>query len=272
MFEIEKDIKISMEDLKKIKQIQLDGMDLLHKFCKKNNLKYSLAYGSMLGAVRHKGYIPWDDDIDIVMPRKDYEYLINNFDTEDYGILKKGTPGYFLPYAKINHKKSRLIEEANYQDYNGGVFIDVFPLDAIDNNKVKYIINHTLIMAMKKIQLVKLMKFTNRGFLKNSILVLLKIFSKTFSMKFLQIQMDRLAQKFNKNEHDEYLSVQSASTAAIHNKYFDKVMEVPFEDRFYYILPNYHDILSRIYGEYLVIPPMESRISNHQFSISFSKI
>ena len=96
--------RIPEEEYKKI------GIDILlavHEFCEKRNLKYVLFYGTLLGAIRHDGYIPWDDDIDIAMPREDYETFIRDFDTTDYGVKSCFVDkGYYLPWAKVYDKKT----------------------------------------------------------------------------------------------------------------------------------------------------------------------
>ena len=78
-------------DLQKLWECELDILEHFDQFCRNNGLKYSLAYGTLLGAVRHGGFIPWDDDIDVIMPRKDYEYLVNNWDVKGYIVQNKRT-------------------------------------------------------------------------------------------------------------------------------------------------------------------------------------
>ena len=93
-----------MEELgiDKLKQIQLDMLKDIHTFCVEHEIRYSLAFGTLLGAVRHKGYIPWDDDIDIMMPREDYNRFIRSYGNQTYKIADMSVnPNYGLPFAKV---------------------------------------------------------------------------------------------------------------------------------------------------------------------------
>ena len=100
-----------------------------------HNLKYTLAYGTLLAAIRHKGYIPWDDDIDIAMPREDYETFLKTFDVENYGVMSCwNNPHYFLTWAKVYDKRTIKIEDAyNPDGLEIGFNIDIFPLDSVDD-------------------------------------------------------------------------------------------------------------------------------------------
>ncbi|MFR5682857.1 MAG: phosphorylcholine transferase LicD [Clostridia bacterium] len=119
--------------LEEIKSIQLDILSQVANYCDRNGLRYFLAYGTLLGAVRHKGYIPWDDDIDIMMPRPDYMQFINSFNNEKCALrvgshyLDKNYP-YVI--AKV-YDTSTLCKENIDVEYSIGINIDVFPIDGL---------------------------------------------------------------------------------------------------------------------------------------------
>ena len=121
-----------------IKKVQLDILIYVDKICKDNNIKYSLAYGTLIGAIRHKGFIPWDDDIDIVLKRSEYERLLEVLykdDNSKYMIFSMKDEGYFYPYAKVGDLDT-IIREKNWPDIqNLGVNIDVFPVDYVPEGK-----------------------------------------------------------------------------------------------------------------------------------------
>lgn len=124
-------------DQKTIKQLQLAALNELIDFCKKNGLRYFMAYGTLLGAVRHGGYIPWDDDIDLAMPREDYDKLIclsKDWKGRYQVYCFENTPKYIKPYAKLVDTFTE-IKEKDMIDDEYGLYIDIFPLDGLGNNR-----------------------------------------------------------------------------------------------------------------------------------------
>ena len=123
-----------------LKQEAFRILSVFDNFCQKNGLKYVLAYGTLLGAVRHHGFIPWDDDIDVLMPRKDYERLIQTYPDGDAAtelLAYKKDPEYIYPFVKIVSQRTCVIETGWRPEYRyprAGVWIDVFPVDNLGNN------------------------------------------------------------------------------------------------------------------------------------------
>ena len=118
-------------DIQELRGVQLGILDDIHAFCVDNGIRYFLACGTLIGAVRHKGYIPWDDDIDLYMPRDDYERFINEFKSVSGNcrvLDPKKEKHYYYTYAKVVDKRTLLVEpEAD--GYRIGVYVDVFPVD-----------------------------------------------------------------------------------------------------------------------------------------------
>lgn len=126
---------------KKVWAIEIDLLLQLDRVCKKYGLKYYLMFGSLLGAVRHKGFIPWDDDLDVCMPRKDYEKLLkvapSEFKEPYFFQIPETDPGYYYTFAKIrNSNTSAFLELFKNQRFNMGLLVDVFPMDVCDINDV----------------------------------------------------------------------------------------------------------------------------------------
>lgn len=130
------------KDVAEAQKIMLEILVEVHRVCVKNNITYWLQAGTLLGAIRHKGFIPWDDDCDIAMPRKDYEKFLQIASKElkeDMFLQTKNTDkDYPLPWAKVRKNNTILIEkgESGKENYHHGVFIDIFPFDSYSNEFV----------------------------------------------------------------------------------------------------------------------------------------
>ena len=126
--------------LEEIKRIELGILEYLHQVCEKHDIKYFIDFGTLLGAVRHKGFIPWDDDMDICMLREDYEklqdYLIANPD-ERYEVMSyKNNLNYVYPFMKVQDNQTYLLEEDVRIDSNMGIYVDIFPVDGYEDDSV----------------------------------------------------------------------------------------------------------------------------------------
>ena len=116
--------------LDEVKKIQLEILAYIDSFCKKNNISYFINYGTLLGAVRHKGFIPWDDDIDISMDREHYNMFIEKFnqDSSKYKILSLDTDkAYFNNFIKVVDTTTKIVDNRNYKTFSCGVCFDIFP-------------------------------------------------------------------------------------------------------------------------------------------------
>lgn len=253
---------------------QLKVLEELEQTLLKHNLTYYLAEGTMLGAVRHKGHIPWDDDIDIAMPRKDYDKLLllsgNEFSSNIRIWSHTSDPKYHLPFIKIvstTKTNFRNTFPDNIQEKFSGPRIDIFPLDNLPNpDSSKYT---KMVKRMRILQTAMLIKagYSVKKTLRNKILSKLVIFT---SNNFLQKQIHLLA---TKNNHHDNMFVVNWFSAHGHIKHivssdvYSEPTMMTFENNLRPIPKRYDVLLKRLYGEYMVPPPINKRNNGSHFMI-----
>lgn len=255
--------------LNELKRLQLQILTAVDNFCRSSNIKYSLAFGTLLGAVRHKGYIPWDDDIDVMMPRDDYEYFMKTFRHPRYFTLTyQKEPKFVLPYGKVIDNDTILIEDSSMK-YPIGVNIDVFPIDTgpeRDNEnfwfKKKLLID--TIYTIRKLRID-----SERSATKNLIVVLTKILTFPLSLRRLCCTIQKEATRFNDQLYPERKGVLSTGDTKLRwlmpADIFKEYTDITFEDNLYRSIKNTDVYLTATYGDYMQFPPKEKRIAHHGF-------
>ena len=137
--------ELDSKTLKKLHDVELEILQEIIRICKKYDIKYYLAGGTLLGAVRHKGFIPWDDDLDIGMLREDYDkfmkYGIKEIDDKYFIHCDKTDPNYWLPFIKVRKNSTTFVEELlnKKEVLHNGIFVDIFPMDNCNNLLLKVI-------------------------------------------------------------------------------------------------------------------------------------
>ena len=250
-----------------IKEVELGVMDYIHNLCQKENINYSLAYGTLLGAVRHKGYIPWDDDVDISLKRYEYDKLYQ-------AVLRDNDPIYKVaswendaryPYPFYRVYDARTVYENNYieNDIDLGICVDVFPFDYYaDVNKEMVKLD-----TYRRLSVYTLygIHSKNAG-LKNIVRYLLVLVFRLTRVKTWNKKMNLLSMQANDNDSIDYLMENKRTSTKFEKTLLDKVMDSPFEDRTYKIPEASHQILSAIYGDdFMEIPPVEKRVKHDDF-------
>ncbi|MEE1198064.1 MAG: LicD family protein [Acutalibacteraceae bacterium] len=271
--------KLCELDDDKIKGIQAVLLEMLTDFddlCRKNNLTYFLVGGSALGAVRHKGFIPWDEDLDIGMPREDYERFSEIFlkaCSEKYWLQSiEQSKLYDLTFMKIRKKGTRYVELFETEPEHAGVFMDIYPLDNVPDNKFARFF-HGMISDFLYLccSCVRVHKKKNR-FLeylddKRAIrLVKIKAFL-GFCLSFFSLhKWCVIADKWSKKYKNNNSKLVSFPCGRKH--YFGEictrasflpVKETVFEDKKFYIMNNPHEYLGGLYGDYMEIPDVSKR-------------
>lgn len=256
------------------KNLELQMLHSIDDFCKKNHIIYYLSYGTLIGAVRHNGFIPWDDDIDIAMPRKDYDFFINNYSHDFYKVINaNNTKNYYCLFTKLIDQRTKLVENGAKKKTEIGVYIDVFPLDNIPN-KDDRVLNKLFFWR----QLFRAKTLTspskNPSIIHKGAWSLLKLVSCFFSTQFLYNKIDRISSTYKDTETEFVGQI----TALIYGKKeilsreaFNNSLEMQFENQPFCAPANYDLILKNIYGEYMILPPPEKRVVNHNVKAYWRK-
>lgn len=259
-----------MIELEELKKIQLDILNNVADFCEKNNINYWLDSGTLLGAVRHQGYIPWDDDIDIGMLRADYDRfkLLYNNSNEKYKFFSIETDKNFnFPYGKVLDMNTELYEPNKKSGEKLAINIDIFVYDnAPDDLKEtqKMYRKRDILLALNIVKKAPYSTKKNRFFvntLRIPIYYILKLLPKGyFSKKIINNSKKYI------NENTNYVGNFTAVTP-IHSRktIFDSFVKMTFEGKKYNVPVGYDEWLTDFYGDYMKLPPKEKQVSHHVF-------
>lgn len=253
-----------------MKQMMLDILQEIHAFCENNGLRYYLAFGTMIGAIRHKGFIPWDDDIDLWMPRPDYERFMKEFRHPYMQVLSMYTdPNYPLEFMKVHDCRTIVKEEGG--DGNWGIFVDIFPFEGIPNEKVwrkrfkKVVAIRHLIANQRFTWKYKISEGHNLS--KKAAIFFGKCLHPFIQLNSLLRWQDRTIKKYDFNQCDfmcDYTAVPSKYPPlfAPKEKILDRIL-MDFEGRQFYGPKEYDFFLKHLYGDYMKLPPKEKQVSLH---------
>ena len=262
-----------------IEETQKDTLKILLKvdsICEKLNIQYWGMYGTLIGAIRHKGFIPWDDDLDVCMKRNDYNKLLTFFykNNNEYNglyldnIKTSDTCAFYI--TRICDKE----HELNFYNTNhkSGLFVDIYPFDGMGNDKKFWV------EKKKKIyHLQKMMAMSNyqKSFGKNRVNSILNAPLKEIAhlkgAKYYFDKMDKLSQTFSWDE-SKYVGLPGWGEELwfLPKDCFETTIKVPFEDTFLPIPQGYDAILTELYGDYMKLPPEEKRKPQHDY-IAYKK-
>lgn len=251
-----------------LKKILIDMLQDIHNFCEKNNIKYSVAYGTLLGAVRHKGFIPWDDDIDIMLPRKDYERFIESYGNDRYRVIDMLTnPNYGLPYAKVEDVRTIMDEGVCYKTQYG-VFIDIFPVDNIpddENIRKSYFSNKKKWNFIYNVKTVPT-NWRQRSIIKNIFLSIGKSIFKPIGIGYVCKKLIEISKKYNNIETkcgSIFVVTDNKESEVFPIDMYVDIIKLPFENIIVNAVRMYDLYLKGCYGDYMKLPPIEKQISNH---------
>lgn len=248
----------------------LDMLKWFHSFCEEHNLRYYALGGTMLGAVRHKGFIPWDDDIDVGLPRADYNKLIELSDRIQSPYVLE-TPHseakeFVYAYSKLYNTDTTLIEKGK-SNIKRGIYLDVFPLDGLGNNEIDATKQFKRTAHLVKKLAVRVSPIRKgRGFAKNCAVALSRCVP-----QFI-INDKKLAQKLNRvaaeKDYDDNVFVGNLVcnyklNNILRRDYFGTPTSYVFEDAEIYGAEDYEGYLSQVFGNWRKLPPEDQQVSLH---------
>jgi len=261
---------------RKLQMVELHMLKALHEICMKNGLSYYLIGGTMLGAVRHKGFIPWDDDIDVGLPREDYEILLANADKWFPSHLKlchwKNTAEYVYNFAKLEHLDTLLVEKPyEHLTRRGGVFIDIFPLDGMPCGKYQRYFHFALVRFLVKFNLlmycqtsIKQVAWSKRETLKA---ILGKVCQLLFSRKKVHIVCEKIMALYSM-ANSSFIAIFEGNWGwreVIPSEAMGRPTLIDFEGFMFYSAERPDLYLAWVYGDYMRLPPVEKRCTHHNF-------
>ncbi len=258
--------------LNEIKKIEFDILQFIKDVCEENELRYYLAYGTLLGAVRHKGFIPWDDDIDIHMPRKDYEQfirIVSGQDFSNYRILSCNTNSdYYYPFAKVVDKRTVLIENEVKSIEGMGAWVDIFPLDGVPQSYKWFIKRLWCIVRFRVLTVKTSLPDDVTPILKPFIYVIWQSAKRLNSNKISRY-INKVAMKYDFDTSQHVASsVSSAGVGGVFEKrIFEPSFKVEFEGELFDAPSNVDVYLKQNYGNYMKLPPKEKQITHHSYKI-----
>lgn len=258
-----------MEDLRNIQQLLLEMTIDFDKYCRERNIVYYLAYGSCLGAVRHNGFIPWDDDIDVWMLPDDFIRFralnIQNYNTIYFHQNKITEKNYYLTFDKIRRRNTSAID-VRFLSYNvnQGIFIDVFPLYYLPDNIVKKIWFYILFFLYKYANLI--IVYNSEYYFKTLIGKFARIVVNLFSIKNINklcLFFQKELLKFPKSKY--LIDLEQKPVTKFYTEDFLATINCDFNHTKFSIPKGYDRILKMIYGNYMKLPKVEDRYNHSEY-------
>lgn len=252
-----------------LKNMQLDILKQVDAYCKEHGIHYFLAYGTLLGAVRHKGFIPWDDDIDIAMNREEYEQFVSGFTDEYLKVYSLHTSEHCrFPFAKVYDSRTSMFEGSYKKTSEFGVNIDIFPIDAVPDDKSK---RQSLIKRARFWQMlakIKLSRVSRIMTLKQNLII---IPGRILLAPIPLSSMARKIEKISSSWRDEATNTVGfmvwgyGEREMFAKEIFSEAVDMPFEDILVPVPKEYDTVLTSLFGSYMEYPPLAKQVSQHDF-------
>lgn len=264
--------------LGEIQKYSLEVLLHVHDFCVAHHIDYSLAYGTLIGAVRHKGFIPWDDDIDIIMTRDNFDRFVQEYQSSDaFMLVSPQDKNSFIAFARVcDMKNTQIVTRIPWSKYTTGVWVDIFPMDSISDNEEKhkkrwrklnreYVVtsvargakanpfNHDNWSKSNSLIWLKKVIFMNGWFVRTAIRMFVK---RITSSKY--VDSSHCAQLACCDEYGYY-----------EKKDFEEYTTLEFEGHQLCVIRAYDKVLRMLYGDYMQLPPEKDRKPKQSHFVKF---
>jgi lipopolysaccharide cholinephosphotransferase len=258
-------------DALKVKEVQLNLLEQFQAFCEERKIKYFLTGGTCIGALRHHGYIPWDDDIDVSMLRDDYERFIQEFNASSKDVqcfTCTHSSDYPFPFAKIANMNTLLREDTDDLGYEIGIHIDLFPIDGISSNKLHFELHMRLLRFLINLIYIKTIKVVEtREAAKNAFISFSKVLIKPIPCNTIAKSINAVARRAG-NESSTLGGIMVwgyGKREIVDLKCFAGTLLVDFEHQKQPVPIGYDKWLASIYKNYMELPPIDKRTTHHRY-------
>ena len=258
------------EILKRTQKIELEILLKVQELLLKHGITPLLTAGTCLGAVRHKGFIPWDDDVDIMLMRNDYErakQILQNELPEEYIYCDyKTEKDYPYDFAKVRKRGTAFVHAGDaHLNIHHGIYIDIFPLDYVDGNHEAFQKEYRKALTLRKKIDLSYMSIRKYGKLRPIYQILLILLGRMFlSSQKEHLKLEKLICSYQKKHMKSgYIGCYVGSPLQYPERIISEAIPVEFEGESFYIPKDYDQFLNNLYGDYMELPPEEKRVSHH---------
>lgn len=259
--------------LKDLQNMSLCILKDVHEFCTKNKINYSLAYGTLIGAVRHKGFIPWDDDIDIIMPRPDFERFFKEYKSNN-GYISVSPNDCLLSFGRVvDVKKTRAISALPWTTKEYGCWIDIFPIDGVEDDESKF--QQVLTKMSKYKKILTFCRGSYRSLQDNNLTIWLKtkillkrLLFANIILKIVKNNQERMIKRvpFGSSCKCGSLSMfEYTHKERYPYECFKFYIDVDFESLTFKAIGGYDVFLRNFYGNYMQLPPIEQQVPKQSY-------
>ena len=257
-------IDLSDEQLYRLQRVELELLKEFDRICRKNGINYSITGGTLLGAVRHGGFIPWDDDADVSMLRSEYEKFVSVCDTEldstkYYFQDIDRTKGYRWGYGKLRRKDTLFLREyQEHMPYEQGIFIDVFPRDGVPDGFIQERLHHFRCFLIRKFLWSEVGRFADRNAVKRILFSAMRIVSKGWIRNAYRSLVKDSNRKRTKRVRALTFPIPHKGKGYL-REWYDAYEDIDFEGYPLMVERGYKKWLSYEFNDYMKLPPVEKR-------------